>query len=127
MGSDINVAFGHQVPFPPTESIVEGMRMGIHPVSPIFGGEWDLLPDYNPGCRLVYVRGGLGLCFGPRAAIIGTGESWPGPSEHADEKKTLISAVCAIARYFRSPRVIFFPDDIEPWIYISKWVAEGLT
>src|SRR5712672_2149113 len=105
MGTDINAVFGHEAPFPPTELVVEGMRKGIHPVSPIFGGGWDLLPNYNPGCGLVYVRGGLGISFGPHAAIIGTGERWPRPSEHPDEKKTLISAVCAIARYFRSPCV----------------------
>lgn len=125
MGTDINAAFGHQVPFPPTESVLEEMRKGIHPCEPYIGGGWDLLPDYNPGCGLVYVRGGPCVSFGPHAAIIGTGESWPGPTRDPDE--ALISALCAIARYFRSPYVIFLPDDIEPWIYASKWIGEGLN
>jgi len=127
MGTDINAVFGHHVSFPPTKSVVEAMCKGIHPVSPIVGNNWELFPDYNPGCGLVYVRGGLGISFGPHAAIIGTGERWPRPSEHPDEKQPLISAVCAIARYFRSPRVIFLPDDIEPWIYASKWIGDGLS
>ena len=76
---------------------------------------------------MVYVRGGLGISFGPHAAIVGTGERWPRPSNHPDDKKLLISAVCALARYFRSPCVIFLPDDIEPWIYADKWIGEGLT
>lgn len=120
MGTDINAVFGHREPFPPTESVVEAMRNGI-------GGEWDLLLDYDPGCGLVYVRGEHGISFGPRAAIIGTGERWPRPSEHPDEKQWLISALCAIARYFRSPCLIFLPDDIEPWIYARKWIGEGQT
>src|SRR5215469_11233645 len=120
MGTDINGIFGHREPFPPTESVVEAMRKGI-------GGEWDLLRDYNPGCGLVYVRGEHSISFGHHAAIIGTGERWPRPSEHPDEKQWLISAVCAIARYFRSPCVIFLPDDMEPWIYASKWIGEGMT
>jgi hypothetical protein len=127
MGTDINAVFGHQAPFPPTESVVEGMREGIHTVSPILGSDWKLLPDYNPGFGLVYIRGGLGISFGPHAAIVGTGNPWPSPTERPDEKQTLISAVCSIAGYFRSPRVIFLPDDMEPWIYVSKWVGEGLT
>lgn len=103
------------------------MRKGIQPFDPILGSDWELLPDYNPGCGLVYVRGGLGISFGPHAAIIGTGERWPRPREHPDQKQTLINAVCRIGRYFRSPSVIFLPDDIEPWIYASKWIGEGLT
>jgi len=127
MGTDMTAAFGHQVPFSATESIVEGMRKGIHPVGLISGREWDLLPDHKPGCGLVYVRGELRLYFGPHAALIGTGERWPRPSEHPDEKKALVSAVRAVARHFRSPRVIFLPDDIEPYVFVSKWIGEGLT
>jgi hypothetical protein len=127
MGTDINAVFGHNVPFPPTESVVDGMRKGIQPSEPYIRGEWDILPDYNPGCGLVYVRGGPGISFGPHAAIIGTGERWPRVGEQSDEMHTLITAICTIAKYFRSPRVIFLPDDIEPWIYASKWIGEGLT
>jgi len=127
MSTDINAAFGHRVPFPPTETVVAEMRKGIHPVNPAFGSGWDLLPDHDPGFGLVYVRGPLRIYFGPHSAIIGTGWRWPRPGEHGDEKESLVSAVCAIARHFESPHVIFLPSDLEPWCSVFAWIGEGLA
>jgi len=127
MGTDINAAFGHRVPFPPTESVVEGMRKGIHPVSPYLGREWRLIPNYNIGYGLAYVTEGLGVYFGPHSAIISTGYRWPRPEEDVNEKESLITAICAIAGYFESPRVIFLPSSTEPWNSVFEWVGEGFT
>jgi hypothetical protein len=47
--------------------------------------------------------------------------------EHSDEKQAVVSTICAVARFFQSPSVIFYPDDIEPWCEMDRWIAEGLT
>ena len=117
MGTDINGAFGHQIQFPPTDSVVEAMRESL-------GGEWDLLRDYNPGCGLLYVRGEVGISFGPHAGIASTGYGW---LEDRDDQRATLDTIRAVARFFRSPSVIFLPDDIEPYIYASKWIGEGST
>ena len=117
MGTDINGAFGHRVQFPPTDVVVEAMRESL-------GGEWDVLRDYNPGCGLVYVRGEVGICFGPHAAIASTGYGWL--EDRADQRAAL-DTIRAVARFFRSPSVIFLPDDIEPYFSVSKWIGEGST
>ena len=119
MATDINVAFGHSIPFPPTESVAEKMCKGINLLDPRFANDWTL------GRGLVCVQSSLNVLFGPHAAIIPTGYRWPRPRQEPDEE--LISAVSAIARYFQSPRIIILPDDIEPWFYASKWIGEGLT
>jgi hypothetical protein len=117
MGTDINGAFGHRIQFPPTDSVVEAMRESL-------GGEWDLLRDYNPGCGLVYVRGEVGISFGPHAGIASTGYGW---LEDRDDQRAALDKIRAVARFFRSPSVIFLPDDIEPYIFVSKWIGEGAT
>jgi len=117
MGTDINGAFGHRIQFPPTDSILEAMRESL-------GGGWDLLPDYNPGCGLVYVRGEVGISFGPHAAIVSTGYGW---LDDRENQRAAIDTIRAVARFFRSPGVIFLPDDIEPYIFASKWIGEGST
>jgi hypothetical protein len=33
----------------------------------------------------------------------------------------------AVARYFRSARLIFLPNDIEPWCDAKRWIADGAT
>ena len=129
MGTDINGAFGHRITFPPTESLAQSMRVGIQPVSPIFQGDWSVDPnDYASSRRLISIHGyGLSVLFGPHAALIPSGYAWPGPMEHSNEQQLVIWAIRAVARFFRSPRVIFLPDDIEPWCDIDTWIAEGLT
>ena len=96
---------------------MEAMRQSL-------GGEWDVLRDYNPGPGLVYVRGEVGICFGPRAGIASTGYGW---LEQGDGQRAAVDAIRAVARFFRSPVVIFLPDDIEPYIYASNWIGEGST
>jgi hypothetical protein len=117
MGTDINGIFGHREPLPPTDSVVKSMRKGL-------GGEWDLPGDYNPGSGLVYVHGKVSIAFGPHAGIVSTGYGW---LEDRDDQGAAVDAIRAIARFFRSPGVIFLPDDIEPYVYASQWIAEGST
>jgi len=115
MGTDINGAFGHRIQFPPTDSVVEAMRQSL-------GGEWDVLRDYNPGRGLVYVRGEVGILFGPHAGIASTGYGW---LDH--QSQAAVDTIRAVARFFRSPSVIFLPDDIEPYFSVSQWIGEGAT
>ena len=117
MGTDIEGAFGHRIQFPPTDSVMEAMRKSI-------GGEWDLLPDYDPGRGLVYVRGAVGILFGPHAAIASSGYGW---LEDGDDQRAALDMIRAIARFFGSTGVIFLPDDIEPYVYADEWIAEGST
>jgi hypothetical protein len=117
MGTDINGAFGHREPFPPTDALMDAMHQGL-------GGQWDVLRDYNPGRGLVYVRGEAGIYFGPHAAIASTGYGW---LEDGDGQRAALDTIRAVARFFRSPSVIFLPDDIEPYIYASNWIGEGST
>ncbi len=117
MGTDINGAFGYREPFPPTDALMEAMRKGL-------GGEWDVLRDYNPGSGLVYVRGQVGISFGPHAGIASTGYGW---LEDRDDRRAALDTIRAVARFFRSASVVFLPDDIEPYIYASKWIGEGST
>src|SRR6185503_5874025 len=117
MGTDINGAFGHRIQFPPTDSVVEAMRESL-------GGEWDVLREYNPGRGLVYVRGEVGISFGPHAGIASTGYGW---LDDRDDQRAAIDTIRAVARFFRSPSVIFLPDDIEPYIFVSKWIGDGST
>jgi len=88
------------------------------------GGEWVVLRDYNPGRGLVYVRGEIGIYFGPHAGISSTGYGW---LEHGDNQRAAVDTIRAVARFFRSPGLIFLPDDIEPYIYASNWIGEGST
>lgn len=117
MGTDINAIFGHRESFPPTDGLMEAMRKGL-------GGEWDVLRDYSPGRGLVYVRGEIGISFGPHAGMASTGYGW---LDDRDDQRTAVNATRAVARFFRSPSVIFLPDDIEPYIFASKWIGEGST
>ncbi len=117
MGTDINGAFGHREPFPPTDALTQAMRQEL-------GGEWEVYRDYNPGRGLVYVRGEVGILFGPRAGIASTGYGW---LEDGDGPRAALDTIRAVARFFRSPSVIFLPDDIEPYIYASNWIGEGST
>lgn len=96
---------------------MEAMRQGL-------GGEWDVLRDYNPGRGLVYVRGEVGIYFGPHAGIASTGYGW---LEDRDDQRAAVDTIRAVARFFRSPSVIFLPDDMEPYIYVSNWIGEGST
>ena len=88
------------------------------------GGDWDVLRDYNPGGGLVYERGEVGIYFGPHAGIASTGYGW---LEDHDGQRAAVETVRAVARFFRSPSIIFLPDDIEPYFYASNWIGEGLT
>jgi hypothetical protein len=115
MGTDINGVFGHRIQFPPTDSVVEAMRKSL-------GGEWDVLRDYNPGRGLVYVRGEVGILFGPHAGIASTGYGWLD-----DQARATLNMIRAVARFFRSPSVIFLPDDIEPYFSVSEWIGGGST
>ena len=117
MGTDINAIFGHRESFPPADALMETMRKGL-------GGEWDVLRDYNPGCGLVYVRGAVGISFGPHAGIASTGYGW---LDDRDDQRAAVDTIRAVARFFRSPSVIFLPDDIEPYISVAKWIGEGST
>ena len=76
MATDINVAFGHSIPFPPTESVAEKMCKGINLLDPRFANDWTLRLDYDPGRGLVCVQSFLNVLFGPHAAIIPTGYRW---------------------------------------------------
>lgn len=116
MGTDINGIFGHREQFPPTDSVLKALRKGL-------GREWDLI-NYNPGCGLVYVRGEPGISFGPHAAIVSTGYGW---LDNRNEQRAAVDAIREVARFFRSPGVIFLPDDIEPYIFASQWIGQGST
>ena len=126
MGSDIIGVFGHKIPFPPPESLAQSMRDGIQPVSPIIHNEWLLDSDFT-STRLIRIHDDLSVYFGPHSGFISTGREWPGPKEDIGEKQMVISAVRAVASFFRSPSVIFLPDDNEPWCDIDSWIADGLT
>jgi hypothetical protein len=96
---------------------MEAMRKGL-------GGEWDVLRDYNPGRGLVYVRGEVGISFGPHAGIVSTGYGW---LDDGEGRRAEVDAIRAVARFFHSPGIIFSPDDIEPYIFASTWIADGST
>jgi hypothetical protein len=125
MGTDINGAFGHRIPFPPSESLAHTMRAGIHPTGPMFQSDWWFDPNNTASSRLIHIHGhGLSVYFGPHAAIISSGYGW---LEDRDEQRAAVAAIRAVARFFRSPSVIFLPDDIEPWCYADQWIADGPT
>ncbi len=129
MGTDIDAAFGHTADFPPTESLVRSMCAGIKRVSPLIHNAWRLNTEYHHGLGLFYIHDpdGLTLWLGPHAALISSGFGWPESGEEADEKEFVTSAMRAVARFFRSDRIIFLPDDIEPWCDAERWIAEGFT
>jgi hypothetical protein len=124
MGTDINGAFGHRIEFPPTESLAQAMRAGIRPTGPMFESDWRF-DTSSASSRLVHFSGhGVSVYFGPHAGIVSTGYGW---LEDRDDQRAAVEAVRAVARFFRSPSVIFLPDDIEPYIYAADWIAEGST
>jgi len=127
MGTDINAVFGHRSEFPPTETLVQQMCAGIKSAPPMLKNDWSLCSDYSY-LRLVSVRAtNLSVYFGPRAAIVSTGFGWPYTEEDQDRGRTVTSAVSSIARFFRSPLVIFLPDDIEPWCGVDTWISDGAS
>jgi len=105
------------------------MCAGIQRVSPLIHNEWRLNTDYHHGLGLFLIQDsdGLSVWFGPHAALISSGYGWPEPSEDADEKEFVTSAMRAVARYFRSASIIFLPDDIEPWCDAERWIAAGAS
>ena len=117
MGTDINGAFGHREPFPPTDALMDALRKDL-------GGDWNVHREYKPGRGLVYVRGEVGIYFGPHAAIASTGYGW---LEDGAGRLAALDMIREVARFFRSPSVIFLPDDIEPYIYTSNWIGDGST
>jgi len=121
MGTDINAAFGHRIPFPPTEALVQSMSKGLQPAG--MGGSGWYLPPHEPRLISGYE---IIIHFGPRAALISTGYSWGPPSE-IDAREPVISSCREVARFFRSPIIIFLPDDIEPYVYAGCWIDDGLT
>ena len=98
MGSDIIAVFGHPIPFPPTESLVQNMREGIQPVSPIIQNRW-LLDKDTTSSRLIGIHDDLSVYFGPRAGFVSTGREWPRPTEEVSEKHMVLSAIRAIAHF----------------------------
>lgn len=124
MGTDINGAFGHRITFPPSESLAHDMRAGIQPTGPMFQSDWRFDPS-SASSRLVHFSGhGVSLYFGPHAGIISTGYGW---LEDRDDQRAAVDVIRAVAQFFRSPSVIFLPDDIEPYIYADEWIADGST
>jgi hypothetical protein len=124
MGTDINGVFGHGIPFRPTESLAEAMRAGIRPTGPMFESDWWLEPG-SSSSGLIHINGhGVSVYFGPHAAIVSSGYGW---LEDRDEQRATIDVIRAVARFFRSPSIIFLPDDIEPWCYARQWIADGST
>src|ERR1041385_7189963 len=114
MGTDINAAFGHQSEFPPTEALARSMCAGIKAANPILVNNWSVRPDYAY-LRLVLVQSSeLSIYFGPHVANISTGYGWPYNLDDSEQAQMVTSAIVAIARFFRSPQIIFLPDDIEP-------------
>src|SRR5215472_7805473 len=99
MGTDINGAFGHRELFPPMDALMQAMRHGL-------GGEWEVLRHHNPGRGLVYVRGEVDIYFGPYAGIASTGYGW---LEDGEGQRVAVDTIRAVARFFRSPSVIFLP------------------
>jgi len=76
---------------------------------------------------LIQDSDGLNVWLGPHAALVSSGFGWPEPSEGADQKEFITSAMRAVARYFRSASITFLPDDIEPWCDAERWIAEGAS
>ena len=121
MGTDINAAFGHKTPFPPTESLVQSMCQGLKPAG-MAGSGW-----YQPPQDKKLISGyEMIIHFGPRSSLITTGYGW-GPPSAIRERERVISSCREIARFFRSPLVIFLPDDIEPYVYAGCWIDDGLA
>jgi hypothetical protein len=129
MGTDIDAAFGHTAEFPPTEALARSMCARIRRVSPLIHNDWRLNTDYHHGLGLFLIQDsdGLTVWLGQHAALISSGYGWPEPGEDADEKEFVTTAMRAVARYFRSPRLIFLPDDIEPWCDAERWIVEGAS
>jgi hypothetical protein len=124
MGTDINGVFGHRISRSPTHSLEQDIRAGFDTVWS--GWWWD--PNNDESSRLIRVcYDDLSVYFGSQAALISTGYGWPGPTDNANKRQTVISAIRAVARLFRSPSVIFLPDDIEPWCHADEWIADGST
>src|SRR5262245_24232019 len=116
MGTDINGVFGHGLEISATESLAHSIRAGIEKISPHCWRDFWWAPDNDDSSRLIHVRNNdLSLNFGPRAAYICSGYGWPGPMDRPDKRQSVVSTMRAVARYFRAARLIFLPDDIEPW------------
>src|SRR5690242_17780207 len=116
MGTDINGVFGHQIMVSAKESLADCIRAGMEKISPTCWSDFWWAPDNSDSSRLIDVGyGDFPVKLGPRAAYIVSGYSWPGPMDSPDKRQSVVSAMRAVARYFRSPHLIFLPDDIEPW------------
>lgn len=128
MGTDINGIFSHRKAFPATEALARNMNAGVPRVNELIHNEWRLDPRYSTEpYRGVHDPRGLSVWFGPHAAKIVSGLSWYEAAENHEFLLMVKSAMCAIARFFQSPRVIFYPDDSEPWTYVADGVQEGAT
>ncbi len=127
MGTDIDAAFGHQCEFPPTEELVRSMCSNIDPVGPVLTNDWTAKAGYIYLRLFLVQSSNLSIYFGPRTAFISSGYGWPYSASDQDLAKSVASAIISIARFFRSPQVIFFPDDIEPWCNMDCWISDGAS
>jgi len=107
---------------------MQSIRAGMEKISPTCWSDWWWAPDNYVSSRLIHLGyHHISVRFGPHAALISTGYGWPGPTDRPDKSESVISAMRAAARYFRSPRLIFLSDEIEPWFYADTWIADGLN
>ncbi|MES2570768.1 MAG: hypothetical protein V4710_12045, partial [Verrucomicrobiota bacterium] len=56
-----------------------------------------------------------------------SGVSWLLASEDTEYRRPVTSAIAAVARFFRSPGLLYLPDDLEPWDDADIWISGGIT
>ncbi len=104
------------------------MSEGIERINHLVEKDWALDAEWWDGSGLLRITNRqLSVWFGPRAALITSGYGWPKDRDDMNDKQMVVDAICAVARFFRSPRVIFLPDDIDPWCNADDWIGEGYS
>jgi hypothetical protein len=130
MGTDINGAIAHRLRFPPARTLASEMSEGIERISPFLRNEWKWKAEYDkePRFRTLDNCGGPTVWLGHRAALISTGVGWDQAAHDPELREEIVSAVSAIGRFFKSPRVVLLPCDVEPWCNIQDSIMyDGST
>lgn len=104
------------------------MSEGIERINHLVEKDWSLDAECWDGSGLIRITNRqLSVWFGPRAALITSGYGWPKDCDDMDDKQMVVDAIGAVARFFRSPRIIFLPDDIDPWCNVDEWIEAGCS
>ena len=127
MGTDIAGAISHGLTFPPQASLPRAMTEGIPPVSPYIRNGWNWLEGYESetNVRPICTQSGPTVWFARHAILISTGIGWDQVAEDGELREQILSALFAIARFFKSSRIVLLPDDVEPWCNIKDSIIEN--